>query len=36
MRAKAATKNLGDVADAVDTTPGLAKILLAEANKEKE
>ena len=36
MRAKAATKNPGAVADAVDTTPGLAKILLAEANKEKE
>lgn len=36
MRAKAATKNLGDAADVVDTTPGLAKILLAEANKEQE
>ena len=36
MRAKAATKNLGAAADVVDTTPGLAKILLAEANKEQE
>ena len=36
MRAKAANKKLEAVADAVDTTPGLAKILLAEANKEQE
>lgn len=36
MRAKAASKKIDAVADAVDTTPGLAKILLAEANKEQE